>query len=97
MNKLTAAAIAMGIDGVTSASTASELAAAVAKMQTSVKTMTNLKLNEFVEQLAEKVLYSRMYDRMAFKNPLIKHFFKDGTQFHSSKEIFDSKLLKVND
>lgn len=96
-NRLQAAAIALKINNITEASPEADIVAATLKMQQSVAGFTNVELNHFVEELANKVLFSRMFERQAFKNPIIGMFFSSGTQYHSSKEIIDSKLLDVED
>lgn len=94
--KLLAAALALKVNGITSASSEGDKLAAITKLQTDVSTMTSLETNTFLEALANKVLLQNVFKRMQFKDPLTKTFFKEGISFSASKEIIDNKLLGSN-
>lgn len=94
--KLLAAAIAMGIDGVTAASAEAAKVAAITKLMDSVQGYTTLEANIFLEKLANKVLLQTVFQRLQFKDPLSKAFFKEGVSVSAAKEVIDNKLLTAN-
>lgn len=92
--KLLAAAIAMGVNGVTDASPEAEKLAAINKLQDDTEGFTNAETNIFLEEFGNKVLLQAVFRRVTFKDPLNKAFFTEGTSFSAAKEVIDSKLLE---
>ncbi len=90
--KLTAAVVALGL--VASTGTEAQKLAAITKLQDDTASYTNTETNVFLENIANKVLLQTVFKRMQFKDPIVKHFFKEGVSFSASKEIIDNKLLK---
>ncbi len=96
--KLLDAAAALGVNDIDlSKASEAEKLAAISKLQDDTASYTNSETNLFLEAFANKVLISKIFKRMKFKDPLTKAFFTEGTNFKAAKEVFDSKLLEDHD
>lgn len=90
-------ALALGIDGITNASTDAQKLSAVHKLQDNMLSANLLEANLIYEKLANKILLAEIFTRMQFEDPITKALFKPGISISSAKEVIDYQLSTSSD
>lgn len=90
MNKLEALVVKLGL---ASPNNVAQIKTTVNKLQESVKNMNPMELNEFINEMFNKVFKSYLFNRVIFSHPVYKKFIEEGVSIEANREYFDTQLL----